>query len=103
MPTFVMLTRLSPEALKEPHSLVELSQEITDRIRTEYTGVEWDANYAVLGRVDYLDIFSAPDIETAMKVATIVRIFGHANTEIWTAIEWNRFVDLARTLPSAAP
>ena len=101
MPTFVMLTRLSHEALKEPYSLVELSREITRRIRTECTGVEWDANYTVLGPADYLDIFSAPDIETAMKVATIIRTFGHASTEIWAAIEWDRFVELARSLPSA--
>jgi uncharacterized protein with GYD domain len=101
MPTFIMLTRLSHQALKDPHSLVELSEAITRRIRNECSGVEWEANYAVLGPADYLDIFTAPDAETAMKVATIIRTFGHANTEIWSATEWDRFVELTRSLPSS--
>ncbi|MBS3648664.1 GYD domain-containing protein [Pseudaminobacter sp. 19-2017] len=101
MPSFVMLTRLNHEALKQPNSLVDLSHEVTRRIKTECPGVEWDANYTILGPADYLDIFSAPDVETAMKVATIIRMFGHADTEIWTALEWDRFVELARSIPSA--
>lgn len=101
MPTFIMLTRLSHQALKDPGALVELSHEITRRIRNDCAGVEWEVNYAVLGPADYLDIFTAPDIETATKVATIVRTFGHATTEIWAATEWKKFVELTRSLPSA--
>lgn len=100
MPSFIMLTRLSHQALKDPRSLVELSQDITRRIRNECSGVEWKANYAILGPADYLDVFTAPDIETAMKVATIIRTYGHASTEIWGATEWDRFVELARSLPA---
>jgi hypothetical protein len=45
-----------------------------------------------------LDIFRAKDIETASKVSTLVRAFGHAHTEIWTATEWGRFKEIVRTL-----
>jgi uncharacterized protein with GYD domain len=101
MATFIMLTRLSHEALKAPRSLVDLSHEVAVRIRKDCPQVEWRASYAVLGPADYIDIFTAPDIETATKVATIIRTFGHATTEVWAATEWEKFVRLVSTLPSA--
>jgi uncharacterized protein with GYD domain len=99
MPTFVMLTRLSPDALRSPKSLEDLEREVMDRIRSECRQVEWVHNFAILGPYDYLDIFRAPDIDTAFKVATLIRSFGHAHTEVWTAIEWRKFKDMVRHLP----
>jgi hypothetical protein len=43
--------------------------------------------------------FIADDIETAAKVSALIRTFGHAQTEIWTATEWDRFKEIVRTLP----
>lgn len=99
MAIFVMLTRLSPDALSSPKSLEELEKEVMDRIRSECPDVEWMHNFAVLGPYDYVDIFRAPDLETAFKVGTIIRTFGHAHTEIWAAEEWEAYKDLVRHLP----
>lgn len=101
MATFIMLTRLTHGALESPSSLENLEREVMDRMHAECPEVEWQNSYAVLGPYDYLDIFQAPDIETATKVATIVRTFGHANTEIWAATEWEKFKTLVRYLPPA--
>ena len=79
MADFVMLTRLTHGALTSPSSLENLEREVMDRLHAECPDVEWKQSYAVLGPYDYLDIFSAPDIDTATKVATIVRTFGHAH------------------------
>ena len=98
MVTYVMLTRLSPQALTRPESVAELNREVEDKIREECSGVKWIANYAVLGPCDYLDIFEAPDADTATKVALLVRSFGHATTETWVATQWDRFLDLAKDL-----
>jgi uncharacterized protein with GYD domain len=98
MPTYIMLTRLSPEALKRPESVVELNKQVEDRIKRECQGVKWLSNFAVLGATDYLDIFEAPDHETATKVSLLVRSFGHATTETWIATPWDRFASLAKTL-----
>ncbi len=98
MPTFVMLTRLSPGALKSPKSLEELETEAMQHVRSECPKVEWIHNFAILGGCDYLDIFQAPDIETAMQVATIIRAFGHAHTEVWAATEWKRYKQMVRHL-----
>jgi uncharacterized protein with GYD domain len=91
MATFIMMTKLSHEALISPQSFEQLSASVTARIRAECPKVEWWSSYVVLGPTDYLDIFTAPDIETAAKVATIIRSYGHATTEIWPAVEWDAF------------
>jgi uncharacterized protein with GYD domain len=70
-----------------------------EQVRSECPGVEWVGNYAILGPWDYLDIFRAPDIETAMKVATLIRTFGHAQTEVWPGTEWQQFKEIVRDLP----
>jgi uncharacterized protein with GYD domain len=95
-----MQTRLSPEALTRPESVAELNKRVEDRIKQECPQVKWLANYAVLGPCDYLDIFEAPDADTATKVALLVRSFGHATTETWMATPWDRFVELAKGLKS---
>ena len=100
MPTFVMLTRLNPDAVRSPRGLEELERDAMKRVRAECPDVEWLSSYAVLGPCDYLDIFIASDIETAAKVSALIRSFGHAQTEIWTATEWDRFKEIVRTLPS---
>jgi hypothetical protein len=99
MQTYVMITRLSPDALSSPSSLEELERKAMQQIRSECREVEWLHNFAILGPCDYLDIFRAPDTDTAMKVATIIRTYAHAYTEVWTATEWERFKEMIRNLP----
>jgi len=101
MQCFIMLTRLSHGPLRSPSSLANLEREVMERIRADCPQVEWLSSYAVLGPHDYLDIFKAPDIAAATKVATIVRTFGHAQTEVWGATEWKEFKDLVSYLPPA--
>jgi uncharacterized protein with GYD domain len=91
MPTYVLLTKVSPEAMGAPAKLAKLEAQVKNRIKRHCPKVEWVANYAVMGPYDYLDIFEAPDDLTASKVSTIVRSFGHATTETWGALPWSRF------------
>lgn len=51
---------------------------------------------------DYLDLFEAPDAEAAARVVMIVRSYGHAQTETWTALPWDRFETLLSTVVVAA-
>ncbi|MCF8062280.1 MAG: GYD domain-containing protein [Deltaproteobacteria bacterium] len=100
-PMFVLLTRLSPDAVQSPRSLEELEKKVMTRIREQCPDVEWVQNLAVLGPYDYLDVLRAPDQETAFRVATIIRSFGHAKTEVWGATDWSDYKELVRGLPSS--
>lgn len=102
MLTFVMLTRLSPDALRSPRTMEELEKEVMGQIRFQCPQVEWVYNLAVLGPSDYIDIFRAPDVDTAMRVSAIIRTYGHAFTEIWTATEWDRFKEMIHNISGEA-
>ena len=95
MQTFVMLTRLDRGGEEAKVSAERCEQQVARKIETECPKVAWSASYALLGGADYLDIFQAPDCETAMKVALIVRSLGHATTETGPATDWARFKALA--------
>lgn len=98
MATYVMLTKLSAEAVKKPSAVEDLGKQVTEKIKTQCPQARWLASYAMLGPYDYLDVFDAPDESTASQVALIVRSFGHATTETWTAIPWERYLGLVKEL-----
>ena len=98
MATFIMLTRLNPDAVRAPRALEQLERDAMKRVREACPDVEWLGSYAVLGPCDYLDIFIANDPETAARVSTLIRTFGHAHTEIWSGMEWARFKEAVRAL-----
>jgi uncharacterized protein with GYD domain len=83
-------------------ALEELEGRVMRQIREACKGVEWLGSYAVLGPCDYLDIFKAPDLDTASKVSMMVRTYGHAQTEIWAATEWSHFKDVVRSIGGPA-
>ncbi|HJV52889.1 MAG TPA: GYD domain-containing protein [Noviherbaspirillum sp.] len=100
MQLFVMLTRLSPEALKSPASMEDFEKRAVDHIEKECPDVKWLHSYALLGPYDYLDVFSAPDIDAALKVSAMIRTFGRAHSEIWGATDWGNFKNILHTLPA---
>jgi uncharacterized protein with GYD domain len=100
MQTFVMVTRVSPDALRAPKSLEDSEKRAMEKVRKECK-VEWIQNLATLGPYDYVDVFQAPDTNEAFKVAALIRSFGHANTEIWPATEWQHFKEMVRDMPTS--
>jgi uncharacterized protein with GYD domain len=100
MQTFVLLTRLSPEALKSPTSLEDFEKRAVERISQECPEVTWLHNYVLLGPYDYLDMFTAPDFDSALKVSALIRTFGRAHSEIWAATEWETFKSIIHSLPA---
>jgi uncharacterized protein with GYD domain len=102
MQTFIMLTRLSPEAIRSPRGYENLERVAMRAVREECPQVQWLHSWAVLGPHDYLDVFQAPDLETAARVAALIRVAGHAHTEVWGAVEWPVFRDMVRTLPEVS-
>lgn len=92
MPTYILLTKISPEALKEANSFKELSDEVLKKLKDYCPDAKWVANYAITGNYDFLDIFEAPNDEVAAKVSYIIRYFAKAETITWNAIPWDNFI-----------
>jgi uncharacterized protein with GYD domain len=99
MQTFVLLTRLSPEALRSPAAMEEFEKRAAEHIKQECPEVTWLHNYVLMGPYDYLDIFTAPGFDSALKVSALIRTFGRAHSELWGATEWQSFKHIIRSLP----
>lgn len=90
MATYILLTRVDPQAMAE-HSPLELEQRVKAKVAERCPEVEWRDNFALLGPYDYLDVFEAPSAEVAAMVSQIVRREARASTEVWSAVAWDAF------------
>ncbi|HVL76994.1 MAG TPA: GYD domain-containing protein [Noviherbaspirillum sp.] len=100
MQTFILLTRLSPEALRAPAAMEDFEKRAVTHIGQECPQVNWLHSYALMGPYDYLDIFTAPDFDAALKVSAMIRTFGRAHSEVWPATDWDNFKQIIRSLPA---
>ncbi|HWW70511.1 MAG TPA: GYD domain-containing protein [Duganella sp.] len=98
MHTFILLSRLDPEVLRTPASLEDYEKRAMEHIRQDCPDVNWMHSYALLGPYDYLDIFRAQDMESALKVSALIRTYGRAHSEIWAATEWENFKNIIHSL-----
>jgi uncharacterized protein with GYD domain len=92
METYVIITRILPEAISDPAELPDLARKVCEKIKLECPEVVWKDSYAVLGRFDVLDIIEAPSRESAERAALVIRSYGHATTEILAATPWKQFI-----------
>jgi uncharacterized protein with GYD domain len=100
---FILFTHLPPGGVHSPTEIESLERRVASLVQSECHGVEWLHSYATLGDADYVDVFRAPDVETAMKVSAIIRLYGGATTEVWPATEWPRFKQIVGELRFTAP
>jgi uncharacterized protein with GYD domain len=90
MPTYVMLSTLTPEGVQtlknNPQRLREVNKEI------EQLGAEVKAQWAVLGRFDFVNIIEAPDEATMARVSLELGSRGTARYESLVAIPVDDFI-----------
>jgi uncharacterized protein with GYD domain len=98
MQTFVLMTKLAPEMSKKVKDQEKLGREWLEQVREKCPEVNFLSHYALLGPYDYLDIYEAPDEETAAKVSLISLQTGAFLAESWVAIPYKRFVELANEI-----
>jgi len=92
MATYIVLSRLSPEAVDDPAEVRNLAKTVTEKIKSECPGVKWKDSYATLGRFDIIDVIEADDPRQVAKAAMIVRTYGHCTTETMPATAWEEFL-----------
>jgi uncharacterized protein with GYD domain len=92
MATYVILSRFSPEAFRDPKEFKELADAVSSKIKSECPGVRWKESFATLGRFDVVDVVEADDPKQIEKAAMIIRAFEHSTTETLFATPWKEFL-----------
>lgn len=98
MATYILVTKLSPELTKDVKKRAEIGRQWMERVRKDCPAVKFLAHYALLGPYDFLDIYEAPNEETAAKVSMISLSGGAVSAESWTAIPYKKFLELIKDL-----
>ena len=92
MATYVILSRISPQAFDNPGDFKDLAKKVSEQIKRQCPGVTWKDSYATLGRFDVVDIVEAADVKEIEQAAMIIRAYGHASTETLVATPWKEFL-----------
>jgi uncharacterized protein with GYD domain len=90
MPTFVLLSTLTPEGVQtiknNPSRIREVNKEI------EQLGASVKAQWATLGRFDFVNVVEAPDETTIARVSLELGSRGTARYETLSAIPVDDFI-----------
>jgi uncharacterized protein with GYD domain len=94
MPTYIMLATLTPEGVQtvknNPQRIREVNKEV------EQLGAKVTAQWATLGRFDFLSIVEAPDEQTMARVSLELGSRGTVRYETLAAIGVDAFIDSLR-------
>ena len=94
MKTFILMTKLSSELSQKMKDREIIGHNWLDRVKDKCPEVKFIAHYALLGQYDFLDIYEAPDEETAAKVSMLSREAGAIEAQSLTAIPYKRYLEL---------
>src|SRR5437763_7282547 len=90
MPTYIMLSKLSPEGVQtiknNPQRIREVNHEV------EQLGASVKAQWATLGRFDFVNVVEAPDEGTMARVSLELGSRGTAGYETLVAIPVDDFI-----------
>ena len=90
MPTYIMLTTLTPEGVQtvknNPNRIKEVSKEI------EQLGATVKAQWATLGHFDFVNVVVAPAVTTMARVSLELGSRGTAKYETLSAIPIDDFI-----------
>ncbi len=94
MQTYIILSRLSPDALRDPKGFKKLAERVAEHIKRECPSVVWKESYSVMGRFDTVDIVECNDPKQLEKAVMIIRTYGHSVTETLPGTPWKDFLEL---------
>lgn len=92
MATYVILSKLSHDAFRDPSEFRQIAEKVSQRIKADCPNVRWGASYAVMGRFDVVDVVEADSPTDVERAAMIIRAHGRATTETMLATPWKEFL-----------
>jgi uncharacterized protein with GYD domain len=90
VPTYVMLSTLSPEGVQTIKSNPQRIREVNKEI--EQLGAKVIQQWAVLGQYDFVNVIEAPDEKTIARVSLELGSRGTGRFETLTAIPVDDFI-----------
>ncbi|HOD67226.1 MAG TPA: GYD domain-containing protein [candidate division Zixibacteria bacterium] len=104
MKTYVVVSKISQhgpslvEVAAKMQSLDASGRQWIQDVQQHCPEVRFLAHYALLGPYDFLDIYEAPDEESAAKVSLLASADRMFTVESWTAIPDKRLAEVLRAL-----
>ena len=98
MQTYILLTKLSPEVSRQVKDRAKLGRAWLDQVKEKCPEVNFISHYALLGAYDFIDIYEAPDENTAAKVSMISLSNGAFSSESLIAIPYKKFLELTEEI-----
>ncbi|NOZ46257.1 MAG: GYD domain-containing protein [Chlorobi bacterium] len=98
MKTYILMTKMSTEFTSKIKDRAQLGRNWLEQVKTKCPEVKFQAHYALLGEYDFMDIYEAPDDETAAKVSIISQVNGAFQAQSWTAIPYKNFLELVKDI-----
>jgi len=95
MQTYMLFTKLSTDLSFEMKNRERQGRSWLEQVKTKCPEVKFLSHYAILGDYDFIDIYEAPDPETAAKVSMISQANGAMQAKSMLAIPYKRFLKLA--------
>nr|WP_237181667.1 GYD domain-containing protein [Rhodothermus bifroesti] len=92
MATYLIFTRLGPDAFRDPNEFRQLAERVSSEIQKRCPGVTWKESYVTLGRFDIVDIVEAADQKEVERAAMLIRALARATTETMPATPWKTFL-----------
>jgi uncharacterized protein with GYD domain len=90
VPTYIMLTSLTPDGVdaikKHPSRIVEVNHEV------EQLGAKVTAQWATLGKYDFINVIEAPDDEVMARVSLELGSRGTSRYVTMAAIPLDEFI-----------
>ncbi len=96
MATFVLLTKLSPASIGNSGTRENIGREWFAEVRQKCPEVKWLHHFALLGSYDFMDIYEAPNEETAARVSMITMSKGAVTAESMSAIPYQRYLEIIK-------
>lgn len=94
MATYIILSKISPQAFSDPFEFKKIAERVALKIKSECPDIVWKQSYSTMGRYDVIDIVESEDSEQIAKAAMIIRAYGHSTTETMRAFPWQEFLDM---------
>ncbi len=92
MSTYIILSKISPNALDIPDDFRKMADTVKEKIRKECPDVVWKDSYAVKGQYDVVDIIESNDPNQVDKASMIIRSHGRSDTQSMQATPWKEFI-----------